>query len=79
MRDLGIAEYLNAVEEMLALCLPRYREEGKSYLTIAIGCTGGRHRSVFVAGEIAKRLEHRDWQVRLQHRDMHRDAGADML
>ena len=79
MRDPGIAEYLNAVEEMLALCLPRYREEGKSYLTIAIGCTGGRHRSVSVAVEIAKRLEHRDWRVRLQHRDMHRDAGSDML
>ena len=73
------AQRLNAVEEMLALCLPRYRDEGKSYLTIAIGCTGGRHRSVSVAVDIAKRLEHRDWRVRLQHRDMHRDAGSDML
>ncbi|MEE2932599.1 MAG: RNase adapter RapZ [Pseudomonadota bacterium] len=79
MRDPGVAEYLNAVEEMLALCLPRYREEGKSYLTIAFGCTGGRHRSVFVAVDIAKRLEHRDWRVRIIHRDIHRDAGSDML
>ena len=79
MRDPGIAEYLNTVEEMLALCLPRYKEEGKSYLTIAIGCTGGRHRSVSVAVDLARRLEHRDWRVRLQHRDMYRDAGSDML
>ena len=79
MLDPGTAEYLNTVEEMLAVCLPRYRDEGKSYLTIAIGCTGGRHRSVSVAVDLAKRLENRDWRVRLQHRDMHRDAGSDML
>jgi UPF0042 nucleotide-binding protein len=64
---------------MLGLCLPRYQQEGKSYLTIAIGCTGGRHRSVYIAIEIANWLEQKKWPVRLQHRDIHRNAGGNML
>jgi RNase adapter protein RapZ len=49
-------EFLNKVEALLAFCLPRYEREGKSYLTIAIGCTGGRHRSVTLACALADRL-----------------------
>lgn len=77
--DPEVAAYLDSVKAMLDLCLPRYRQEGKSYLTIAVGCTGGRHRSVYVAIELAKWLESESWPVRLQHRDIHRDAGGDML
>lgn len=77
--DSEAAAYLDSIKAMLGLCLPRYRQEGKSYLTIAIGCTGGRHRSVYVAIQLAEWLESQNRPVRLQHRDIHRDAGSDML
>jgi UPF0042 nucleotide-binding protein len=71
--------FLGHVKAMLGLCLPRYRQEGKSYLNVAIGCTGGRHRSVCIAILLAQWLESENWPVRLQHRDIHRHAGGDML
>ena len=52
--------------------LPRYKEEGKSYLTIAFGCTGGRHRSVMMAESLATMLEAAGWPVTLVHRDLER-------
>jgi UPF0042 nucleotide-binding protein len=55
--------------------LPRYVAEGKSYLTIAVGCTGGRHRSVCVAERLAARLRQQGEEVRLHHRDLDRSAG----
>jgi UPF0042 nucleotide-binding protein len=64
------------LERLLELCgflLPRYRSEGKSYLTIAIGCTGGKHRSVAVAGALADRLEAGGQPVRLWHRDVEKE------
>jgi len=77
--DPDAAAYLDCIKSMLGLCLPRYQQEGKSYLTIAIGCTGGRHRSVYIAIEIANWLEQKKWPVRLQHRDIHHNAGGNML
>ncbi|HAA91022.1 MAG: RNase adapter RapZ [Rhodospirillaceae bacterium] len=77
--DPEMAAYLESIKTMLGLCLPRYRQEGKSYLTIAVGCTGGRHRSVFTAIELANWLETENWPVSLRHRDINRDAGGDML
>jgi RNase adapter protein RapZ len=50
--------------------LPRYEREGKSYLTIAIGCTGGRHRSVYVAERLAEWLRHDGRHVSVAHRDL---------
>ena len=50
-------EFLDKATEMLKFLLPHYIEEGKSYLTVAFGCTGGQHRSVFIAEEMKKRLE----------------------
>ena len=47
---------MTQIEDLLLLLLPRYRAEGKSYVTIAFGCTGGRHRSVHVAERVAARL-----------------------
>ena len=58
------------IEELLLLLLPRYRAEGKSYLTVAIGCTGGRHRSVHVADRIARRLRDAGFSPTLFHRDL---------
>jgi UPF0042 nucleotide-binding protein len=55
--------------DLLLLLLPRYGAEGKSYLTVAFGCTGGRHRSVFVAGRMAERLAAAGWAGSVVHRD----------
>jgi len=61
---------LAQIESLLLLLLPRYREEGKSYVTVAFGCTGGRHRSVFVAEYIAERLRHGQFSPTVAHRDL---------
>jgi UPF0042 nucleotide-binding protein len=66
------AEFLNRVTDLLLYLLPFYIQEGKSYLTIAFGCTGGQHRSVFIAEEIRKRLAHEGYRVKSSHRDMPR-------
>jgi UPF0042 nucleotide-binding protein len=53
--------------------LPLYVQEGKAYLTIAVGCTGGRHRSVVLVEELARRLRDAGHEVSVRHRDMERD------
>jgi len=65
--------FLDRLVDFGAFLLPRYRTEGKSYLTIAIGCTGGKHRSVAIAGELARRLEAAGQAVRLWHRDIEKE------
>jgi len=65
-------EFLQKVTEMLLFLLPHYIKEGKSYLTIAFGCTGGQHRSVMMAEEMAKRLTKSGFRVKAIHRDMPR-------
>jgi len=65
-------EFLEKLDDLLALVMPAYVKEGKSYLTIAVGCTGGRHRSVVIAEEIARRLRAHGFDPRLQHRDVTR-------
>lgn len=67
-------EFLQHIGNMLRFLLPLYMEEPKSYLTIAIGCTGGRHRSVAVAESIAAELRGMDHEVTLRHRDI--DQGG---
>lgn len=64
-------ELLSKLHEMLEYLLPKYEREGKTYLTISVGCTGGRHRSVMVASELKERLEEKDYKVNLIHRDLH--------
>ncbi|MEZ2346555.1 RNase adapter RapZ [Terriglobus sp. RCC_193] len=65
-------EFLDRTADMLMFLLPYYVTEGKSYLTIAFGCTGGQHRSVAIAEEMKKRLSDAGYQVRVSHRDMPR-------
>jgi len=65
-------EFLDKATDMLKFLLPHYIEEGKSYLTVAFGCTGGQHRSVFIAEEMKKRLEAEGHRVKTEHRDMPR-------
>jgi RNase adapter protein RapZ len=62
-------EFINRISELLIYLLPHYIREGKSYLTISFGCTGGHHRSVLIADEIYKRLKKAGFTVKAHHRD----------
>ena len=66
------SEFLDRTTDMLLFLLPHYVREGKSYLTVALGCTGGQHRSVALAEELAKRLRIAGHRVKTSHRDMPR-------
>lgn len=78
--DQKVIEYMNAQEDagtflkhlygLLDFLLPQYEKEGKSYVTISIGCTGGRHRSVFTANAVAQHLGDRKFRVKVTHRDV---------
>jgi len=61
---------VSRIEDLLLLLLPRYRAEGKSYLTVAFGCTGGRHRSVHVTERVAARLRDAGFSPTVTHRDL---------
>jgi UPF0042 nucleotide-binding protein len=88
-RDPGVAAYIESdadferfwsnLVRLLEPLLPRFLAEGKSYLTLAVGCTGGRHRSVFLAERLAAWLKSRGFNAGISHRDVHRTlfAGAD--
>jgi UPF0042 nucleotide-binding protein len=76
MDDPAYAPFMTSLSAMLASLLPLYQKEGKSYLTVAIGCTGGRHRSVYVAEELARRLTGAGGEVILRHRDTDADGGG---
>jgi len=69
----GTAEFLEMSGKLLEFCLPRFEREGKSYLTVGVGCTGGRHRSVVVAGQLAERLRKQTGlPIDVIHRDVDR-------
>ncbi len=69
-KDENLAKFLENFEKLLETALPRYAHEGKNYLTVAIGCTGGKHRSVYVAERIAGQLREQGHQVHVTHRDV---------
>lgn len=62
-------EFISRISDLLVYLIPHYIHEGKSYLTIAFGCTGGQHRSVMIAEEVGKRLRRSDYRVKVVHRD----------
>ncbi len=64
--------FMQKVEELSDLLLPAFRDEGKSHVSIAFGCTGGQHRSVALAEELAFRLAKKGWQVSIRHRELDR-------
>lgn len=68
--DHAYADALERIEDLLLLLLPRYQAEGKSYVTIAFGCTGGRHRSVHVSERVAGRLRDGGFSPTVAHRDL---------
>ncbi len=63
-------EFIRRISDLLVYLLPHYIHEGKSYLTISFGCTGGQHRSVMIAEEVSKRLHKAGYVVKVVHRDM---------
>jgi UPF0042 nucleotide-binding protein len=65
-------EFLDKLDDLFGLLLPAYVKEGKAYLTIAVGCTGGKHRSVVLANEIADIVERLGFNPTVNHRDMGR-------
>jgi UPF0042 nucleotide-binding protein len=78
VRDYVLAQeattaFMERVEALLEIALPGYVREGKHYLTVAIGCTGGRHRSVVLAEELGRWLAGRSFRVNVTHRDMERE------
>ena len=70
--DKAYAPFLKSLKAMLKPLLPRYAEEGKTYLTIAIGCTGGRHRSVHVVETLSEWLKDMGYDAHIEHRDIGR-------
>jgi UPF0042 nucleotide-binding protein len=70
----GATEFLQTYHQLLKLVADGYLREGKRYMTVAIGCTGGKHRSVAIAEALAARLtENRQLTVRVLHRDLGRE------
>ena len=73
MRQPDTKAFLAEMERLFALLLPAYVREGKAYLSIGVGCTGGRHRSVVIANELARVLERLGFAPRVHHRDLERE------
>jgi UPF0042 nucleotide-binding protein len=65
-----VDETVERFTDLLTYLLPYYKREGKAYLTVGIGCTGGRHRSVMVANRLAELLKDHEFEVSVSHRDM---------
>jgi UPF0042 nucleotide-binding protein len=63
-------EFIRRISDLLVYLLPHYIREGKSYLTISFGCTGGQHRSVMIAEDVGERLHKAGYRVKVAHRDM---------
>ncbi|MDO5567528.1 MAG: RNase adapter RapZ, partial [Planctomycetia bacterium] len=62
--------FSDKLEDMITFLIPNYIAEGKNQLVISIGCTGGRHRSVTLANELARRLNKTEYGVKVEHRDI---------
>jgi RNase adapter protein RapZ len=73
----GAAEFLQTYHRLLSLVVEGYRREGKRYMTVAIGCTGGKHRSVAIAEALAQLLESQGAEAQLSARVLHRDLGRE--
>jgi UPF0042 nucleotide-binding protein len=68
-------EFLRRIESLLGYLIPHYIREGKSYLTVALGCTGGRHRSVALAEVIRRALKRKGYSAKVVHRDLEKTAS----
>ncbi len=77
-QDPAFAEAFDRIRDLLLLLLPRYQAQGKAYVHVAFGCTGGRHRSVFMAEQIASALREAGFSPTLLHRNL-ASRAADLL
>lgn len=75
-QDSRFPDFFDRVSGLIKSLVPAFKEEGKTSLTVAIGCTGGQHRSVFVAEHLANALAKEGWQVSTRHRELERRKGA---
>jgi UPF0042 nucleotide-binding protein len=71
--------FLEKIDDLIKFLLPNYVEEGKNSLVIAIGCTGGKHRSVTLANAIAERLKRTEYGCKVEHRDIEKDSRRKKL
>ncbi len=76
--DPDFDEFFTRLEGLLGMLLPRFVQEGKKYATIAVGCTGGRHRSVHIIERLATTLIRQGWRVTTTHRELAREGVADL-
>jgi UPF0042 nucleotide-binding protein len=67
-------EFLRRIESLLLYLIPHYIQEGKSYLTVALGCTGGRHRSVALAEIIKRAIKKKGYSAKVVHRDLDKNT-----
>lgn len=74
--DPAFADFFRHLTAFLLPLLPRYQAEGKSYLTLAVGCTGGRHRSVYIAEQLTEILKKAGWDIHIRHRDLKRNEAV---
>ncbi len=72
MEQAGTVDFLEKVESLFSLLLPGFQQEGRHYLTVAVGCTGGRHRSVVLAAELCQMIERKGYAAKVLHRDVER-------
>ncbi len=72
LRSDGASEFIERVDDLLEFLIPKFESEGKSYLSIGIGCTGGHHRSVAIAEELRDRLMAHGVNASVSHRDLER-------
>ena len=73
----GVSEFVGSYVGVIRQMMPGYLQEGKKYVTIAIGCTGGKHRSVAIAEEIARQLSHNSSEIEISAHATHRDVGRE--
>ena len=76
-KDARFDTFHDKVSDLTLLLLPAYEAEGKAYLSLGFGCTGGQHRSVTMAETLAKTLANKGWQVSIRHRELERMSAAD--
>ena len=74
--DPNAAEFLERITGLMDLLLPAFAAEGKAYLSVALGCTGGQHRSVAMAETLHRTLAERGWQVSIRHRELERHGSG---
>lgn len=79
MKTEAAGVFLNKLEDMLKFLIPNYINEGKNQLVVAIGCTGGKHRSVTLANAITKRLGSLEYGIKVEHRDIGKDTANVVL